>query len=117
MTTRSREQYEKRNTTVAVLDMKQNRQKVQFLMLLGFKKNNWPVFYKRVKNSLDDFFSFVTFLFLLFLIRKKVPKELTKLIDFIESDLQRLKNNYRDIAGFDMTFDEYRDLCRKKWKM
>ena len=49
-----------------------------------------------------------------------VPKRTTRMnsniiILFLQS-LRDVQHNYRDIAGFDMSYDEFEELCREAWK-
>ena len=34
---------------------------------------------------------------------------------FIQT-LKDIENLYREVAGYDMSYDEFKELCRKSWK-
>ena len=39
----------------------------------------------------------------------------SRIILFIQT-LKDFENIYRDVAGYDMNYDEFKDLCRKSWE-
>ena len=50
----------------------------------------------------------------------KVPKKTIRnnlnIIIFFQQTLEDIEHIYRDIAGFDMSYDEFKELCREAWK-
>ena len=40
----------------------------------------------------------------------------SKIIVFFQQTLKDVEHVYRDIAGFDMFYDEFKELCREAWK-
>ena len=38
------------------------------------------------------------------------------MIIFSKQTLKVVKNFYRDIAGFNMSYDEFKRLCKEAWK-
>ena len=47
---------------------------------------------------------------------KKTIRNNSKIIILLQQTLKDVEHIYRDIAGFDMYYDEFKELCREAWK-
>ena len=47
---------------------------------------------------------------------KRAFESNSKTITVFKQTLKDVENSDRDIAGFDLSYDEDTDFCRKKWK-
>ena len=47
---------------------------------------------------------------------KRTIRNNSNIIIFFQQTLKDVEHIYRDIAGFDMSYDEFKSLCREAWK-
>ena len=47
--------------------------------------------------------------------KRTVRKHSNKIILF-DQTLKDIEHIYRDVAGYDMIYDEFKELCRKSWE-
>ena len=47
---------------------------------------------------------------------KRTIRYNSNIIILFQQTLKDVENTYRDIAGFDMSYDEFKSLCREAWK-
>ena len=47
--------------------------------------------------------------------KRTIRKNSNKIILFNQT-LKDIEHNYKDFAGYDMNYDEFKDLCRKSWE-
>ena len=48
--------------------------------------------------------------------QKKTIRNNSNIIISFQQTLKDVEHIYRDKAGFDMSFDEFKELCREAWK-
>ena len=69
-------------------------------------------FYLRGRhNNLDNFYLSQSY----FDLPKKFTKNSNKIILFKQT-LEDIKNKYRDVDGYDLSYHEFKDLSRKSWE-
>ena len=47
---------------------------------------------------------------------QKTIRNNSNIMILFQQTLKEVEHIYRDIAGFDMPYDEFKELCRKAWK-
>ena len=47
---------------------------------------------------------------------KRTIRNNSNIIIFFQQTLEDVEHIYRDIAGFDMSYDEFKSLCREAWR-
>ena len=47
---------------------------------------------------------------------KRTIKNISKKIILFNQTLKDIEHIYRDVAGLDVSFDEFKELCRKSWE-
>ena len=47
---------------------------------------------------------------------KRTLRNNSKITYLLQQTLKDIEHIYRDIAGFDMSYDEFKNLCRETWK-
>ena len=47
---------------------------------------------------------------------KKTMKNNSNIRTLFKQTILHMENTYKDIAGFDMSFDDFEHLCRQAWK-
>ena len=47
---------------------------------------------------------------------KRTIRNISKKIILFNQTLKVIEHIYRDVAGYDMNYDELKDLCRKSWE-
>ena len=47
---------------------------------------------------------------------KRTIRNKSNKIIFFNQTLKDIEHIYRDVAGYDMNYDEFKDLCRKSWE-
>ena len=51
-----------------------------------------------------------------FVLPKRTIRNNSNIIVLFQQTLKDIEHIYRDIAGFDMSHDEFKELCREAWK-
>ena len=69
-------------------------------------------FFTRRHNDLDVYFSSHSY----FDSPKRTSRNNSNIIILFQQTLKDVEHVYRDIAGFDMSYDEFKSLCREAWK-
>ena len=125
--TRSPEQYS--NTALLASDMKIEQVKVEDLedksiqdfqsccvvfddMLDTSQKLIDPFFTRGRHNDLDVYYLSQSY----FDLPKRTIRNNSNIIILFQQTLKDVEHIYRDIAGFDMSYDEFKSLCREAWK-
>ena len=47
---------------------------------------------------------------------KRTIRNYSNILILIQQTLKDVEHNYRDIVGFDMSYEEFKQLCREAWK-
>ena len=63
-------------------------------------------------NNLDIYYLSQSY----FDLPKRTIRNNSKKIFFINQTLKDIEHIYRDVAGYDMSYDEFKELCRKSWE-
>ena len=63
-------------------------------------------------NNLDIYYLSQSY----FDLPKRTIRNNSKKIILFNQTLKDIEHIYRDVAGYDMNYDEFKDLCRKSWK-
>ena len=120
ITTRSPEQYENiQLEDVSVEEDLEDRTIQDFQnccvvfddMLDSNQKLGDPFFTRGRHNDLDVFYLSHSY----FDLPKRTIRNNSIIIILFQQTLKDVEHIYRDIAGFDMSFDEFKSLCREAW--
>ena len=71
-----------------------------------------PFFTRGRHNDLDVYYLSQSY----FDLPKRTIRNNSNIIILFQQTLKDVENIYRDIAGFDMSYDEFKSLCREAWK-
>ena len=71
-----------------------------------------PFFTRGRHNDLDVFYLSQSY----FDLPKRTIRNNSNIIILFQQTLKDVENLYRDIAGFDMSYDEFKMLCREAWR-
>ena len=71
-----------------------------------------PIFNRGRHNDLDVYYLSQSY----FDLPKRTIGNNSKIIILFQQTLKDVERIYRDIAGFDMSYDEFKTLCREAWK-
>ena len=63
-------------------------------------------------NNLDKYYLSQSY----FDLTKRTIRNNSNKIILFNQTLKDIEHIYRDVAGYDMTYDEFKDLCRKSWE-
>ena len=63
-------------------------------------------------NNLDNYYLSQSY----FDMPKRTIRNNSNKIILFNQTLKDIEHIYRDVAGYDMNFDEFKDLCRKSWE-
>ena len=63
-------------------------------------------------NNLDTFYLSQSF----FDLPKRTIRNISNKTILFNQTLKDIEHIYRDVAGYDMNYDEFKDLCRKSWE-
>ena len=81
-------------------------------MLDSNQKLLYPFFTKGRHNDLDVYYLSQSY----FDSPKKTIENNSNVMILFLQTLKDIEHIYRDIAGFDMSYDEFKELCREAWK-
>ena len=70
-------------------------------------------FFTRGRHNLCDFYYLSQSYFE---VPKRTIRNNSNIIILFQQTLKDIEHIYRDIAGFDMSYDEFKELCREAWK-
>ena len=74
---------------------------------------NRSIFFTRGSyNDLDVYFLSQSY----FDLPKRTIRSNSNIITFFQQTLKDVEHIYRDFAGFDMSYDEFKNLCRESWE-
>ena len=85
---------------------------VVFDMLESNHKLVDPFFTRGRHNLCDVYYSSQSY----FDVPKRTIRMNSNIIILFRQSLRDVEHIYRDIAGFDMSYDEFKKLCREAWK-
>ena len=85
---------------------------VVFDMLDSNQKQIDPFFTRGRHNDLDVYYLSQSY----FDLPKRTIRNNSNIIILFQQTLKDVEHIYRDIAGFDMSYDEFKSLCREAWK-
>ena len=71
-----------------------------------------PFFTRGRHNDLDVYSLSQSY----FVLAKRTIRNNSNIIILFQQTLKDVEHSYRDIAGFDMSYDEFKSLCREAWK-
>ena len=71
-----------------------------------------PFFTRGRHNDLDVYYLSQSY----FDLPKRTIRNNSNIIILFQQTLKDVEHIYRDIAGFDMSYDEFKELCREAWK-
>ena len=71
-----------------------------------------PLFTRGRHNDLDVYYLAQSY----FDLPKRTIRNDSNIIFLFQQTLKDVEHIYRDIAGFDMSYDEFKSLCREAWK-
>ena len=71
-----------------------------------------PFFARRRNNDLDVYYLSQSY----FDSPKRTIRNNSNIIILFQQTLKDVEHIYRDIAGFDMSYDEFKSLCREAWR-
>ena len=71
-----------------------------------------PFFTRGRHNDLDVYYLSQSY----FDLPKRTIRNNSNIIILFQQTLKDVENIYRDFAGFDMSYDEFKSLCREAWK-
>ena len=81
-------------------------------MLDTSQKLKDPFFTRGRHNDLDDYHLSQSY----FDLPKRTIRNNSNIIILLQQTLKDVEHIYRDIAGFDMSYDEFKHLCKEAWK-
>ena len=81
-------------------------------MLDSNQKLKDPFFTRGRHNLCDVFYLSQSY----FELPKRTIRNMSNIIILLQQTLKDIEHIYRDIAGFDMSHDEFNELCREAWK-
>ena len=81
-------------------------------MLGSNQKLKDPIFTRARYNDLDVYYLSQSY----FDLPKRTIRNKSIIIHLFQQTLKDVEHIYRDIAGFDMSYDEFKSLCREAWK-
>ena len=118
--TRSPEQYNKIEIDVSVDEDLEDKSIQDFQnccvvfddMLDSNQKLIDPFFTRGRHNDLDVYYLSHSY----FDLPKRTIKNNSNIIILFQQTLKDVEHIYRDIAGFDMSYDEFKELCREAWR-
>ena len=71
-----------------------------------------PFFTRRRHNDLDVYYLSQSY----FDLPKRTIRNNSNIIIVFQQTLKDVEHIYRDIAGFDMSYDEFKSLCKEAWR-
>ena len=71
-----------------------------------------PIFTRGRHNKLDVHYLSQSY----FNLPKKTIRNNSNIIILLQQTLKDVEHNYKDIAEFDMSYDEFKEFCREAWK-
>ena len=81
-------------------------------MLDSNQKLKDPFFTRGRHIDLDVYYSSQSY----FELPKRTIRNNSNIIILFQQTLKDVEHIYRDIAGFDMSYDEFKSLCQEAWK-
>ena len=81
-------------------------------MLDSNQKSIDPFFNRGKHNDLEVYYLSQSY----FVLPKRTIRNNSNIIILFQQTLKDVEHIYRDIAGFDMSYDELKSLCRESWR-